>query len=69
LTPPDASRISAEGWIAAATSQKAAAEGSVGTRSSIVCTPTPPSISIVAPPSLVIPERTGTPRALSIRSV
>ena len=42
LTPTSRRASSASGWIAPATSQKAAADTSPGTRSSIACTASPP---------------------------
>ena len=51
LTPTPRNRSSASGWIAPATSQNAAAEGSPGTTSSRAATVWPPSISTTAPPS------------------
>ncbi len=68
FTPTSRSRSSASGWMAPATSQKAAADTSPGTRSSIACTVVPPCIDQVTAPS-VTPRSTGTPRARSIRSV
>ena len=76
LTPTSRIRRSASGWIAAATSQKAAAETSPGTRSSIAAIVRPPSrVTATAPGrssasagasrSVVTP----IPRARSIRSV
>ena len=73
LTPTPADLSSASGWIAPATSQKAAAETSPGTRSSIARTVTPPSIGPRDPadrPGWPTSSRsTATPRARSIRSV
>ena len=71
LTPTDRTVSSASGWIAAATSQKAAADTSPGIRSSSARTRKPP-VRLHATPS---PEpssdcrSTGTPLARSIRSV
>ena len=52
-----------------ATSQKAAADTSPGTRWSIACTAPPPSTVQATPPSSSATRSTGTPRARSIRSV
>ena len=62
LTPTSRRVSSASGWIAPATSQKAAAETSPGTRSSIACTDIPPcTVQATARPAH--PSRsTGTPR-------
>ena len=76
FAPTPRSVRSASGWMAAATSQNAAADTSPGTRSSIACTVRPPSIVIATAPS-ARPDassssrsvRTAIPRARSIRSV
>ena len=51
LTPTSRSVSSASGWMAPATSQKAAAETSPGTRSSTACTAIPPSTVQATRPS------------------
>ena len=67
LTPSRCS--SASGWIDAATSQNAAAEGSAGTVSSMAATVDGPATRTVCRPSGAAPSSTATPRARSIRSV
>ena len=69
FVPTPRSVRSASGWMAAATSQKAAADGSPGTCSSIAATAEPPSISTTAPVAPSIQLRTAMPRARSMRSV
>ena len=69
LTPTPRRVSSASGWMAPATSQNAAAETSPGTRSWTACTDTPPSTVTATRPSAASSRSTGTPRALSMRSV
>ena len=68
LTPTSWIVSSASSWIAPATSQKAAADTSPGTRSSIARTVRPPS-TVQATASEPSSRSTGIPRARSIRSV
>ena len=51
FTPTSCRTSSASGWIDPATSQKAAAETSPGTRSSIACTASPPRTVQLTGPS------------------
>ncbi len=67
LTP--SSRSSASGWIEAATSQNAAAEGSDGTVSSTAATAVGPATRTVCGRRAPAPSSTATPRARSMRSV
>ena len=69
LTPTSTIVSSASGWIEPATSQKAAAETSPGTRSVTARTATPPSTVTATDPSGASVRSTGTPLARSIRSV
>ncbi len=69
LTPTAARLSSASGWIAPATSQKAAAEGSAGHPLVDRLHPTPPSRLTATAPSPSSDRSTATPRARSIRSV
>ena len=69
FTPTPSSVSSASGWIAPATSQKAAADTSPGTRSSTACTDRLPAPTRPRGPVVGLPRSTGTPLARSIRSV
>ena len=67
LTP--SSDSSASGWIDAATSQKAAADGSAGTVSAMALTLAGPASRTTCRPRSSIVAVTSTPRARSMRSV